>query len=358
MPALGATGTTPRRAGATGGRRRIDALLHPPRWLRIALSIVIVALLAWLVVIPDYRLALGDLRSLESLSVPLLVVAGVLEAASLLVFSGMTSAALRPTRVAYSTLLAIDLTDLAVNHVVPGGGTTSAAVRYGLLTRIGVRHPDALAAAAIEVTVANLMLGGLFATGLVLSIAAGGESSNDTLALWITGVFALGAVAAAWILVRHGSSAARASGALVLRVTRRDRLARQAHDLVATFADRVVLLFRDPRRLAAMAVLGIGNWALDAGALAIVLLACGHAVSPGLLLTVYGVGSLLAMLPLTPGGLGIVEGVMVPALVVGGVPADAALVGVIAWRVLEFWLPIPVGGAAALWLRLRVLPHR
>ena len=49
--------------------------------------------------------------------------------------------------------------------------------------------------------------------------------------------------------------------------------------------------------------------------------------------------------------MGIVEGVMVPALIGFGVPHSAALLGVIGWRLFEYWLPIPVGGIAYASLR-------
>lgn len=57
------------------------------------------------------------------------------------------------------------------------------------------------------------------------------------------------------------------------------------------------------------------------------------------------------MLPLTPGGIGIVEGVLIPTLMGFGAPAQVALVGVLGWRLVSFWLPIPVGALS--WLTLR-----
>lgn len=52
------------------------------------------------------------------------------------------------------------------------------------------------------------------------------------------------------------------------------------------------------------------------------------------------------MLPLTPRGLGSVEGVMVPALIGFGTPAGIANLAVIGWRLVQIWLPIPVGALA------------
>ena len=102
-----------------------------------------------------------------------------------------------------------------------------------------------------------------------------------------------------------------------------------------------------------MAVLfAFGNWVLDATVLWVCLAAFGEVVHPGLLLTAYGAANLLGLLPVTPGGLGVIEGVLMPALVAFGVGGGAAVLGVLSWRVVQFWLPMPVGGVAYLALRI------
>jgi uncharacterized protein (TIRG00374 family) len=100
------------------------------------------------------------------------------------------------------------------------------------------------------------------------------------------------------------------------------------------------------RRIIWACAFAIGNWLFDAGSFWMMLAAFGKPIGLGPLLTVYGVGSVLALLPLTPGGLGIVEGVMVPALIGFGVPHSPALLGVIGWRLFEYWMPIPAGAIA------------
>ena len=82
------------------------------------------------------------------------------------------------------------------------------------------------------------------------------------------------------------------------------------------------------------------------------LLAFGHAVSPIDLLVAYGLANVLAVIPITPGGLGVIEGVLIPTLVGFGVPLGIATLGVLTWRLVNFWLPIPVGGGSYLSLRL------
>src|SRR5947209_6044742 len=105
----------------------------------------------------------------------------------------------------------------------------------------------------------------------------------------------------------------------------------------------------------AVATQGIGsaaaNWTLDAASLWVFLYAFGFRAGPIELVVAYGLANVLAAIPVTPGGLGIVEGVLVPTLVGFGASRGIAILGVVAWRLVNFWLPIPVGTACYVSLR-------
>ena len=51
----------------------------------------------------------------------------------------------------------------------------------------------------------------------------------------------------------------------------------------------------------------------------------------------------LAAIPVTPGGLGVIEAVLIPSLIGFGNPTSVVAVGVVVYRLINFWLPIPVG---------------
>ena len=57
--------------------------------------------------------------------------------------------------------------------------------------------------------------------------------------------------------------------------------------------------------------------------------------------------------PFTPGGLGFVEAGLVGTLTLAGVPGAAALAATLLYRLVSYWLPIPVGGVAYLLFRHR-----
>ena len=93
------------------------------------------------------------------------------------------------------------------------------------------------------------------------------------------------------------------------------------------------------------------NWLLDAAALWFFLIAFGHLMNPASLVLAYSIASLLAVLPITPGGLGIIEGVLIPGLIGFGVPGGVAVIAVVSWRLFQFWIPVPVAGLCYLSLR-------
>jgi uncharacterized protein (TIRG00374 family) len=94
------------------------------------------------------------------------------------------------------------------------------------------------------------------------------------------------------------------------------------------------------------------NWLLDAASLAVFVGAFGHWVNPDGLLVAFGLANVLAVLPITPGGLGVVEATLTSILVGFGTPRGAATLGVVAYRLINFWLPIPLGGVSYLSLQV------
>jgi uncharacterized protein (TIRG00374 family) len=331
------------RLPTSRGKRRI------PLWVRIALTVVVLAASIWFVVLPQ----LGDAKlALESMRHPpllLLIAAALFEGGSNAAYSALTVAIIGTDRLSYFTALRIDAADLGVNHVVPGGGATAAAIRFRLFVQSGLRSSEALSAAAVEITLSNLLLGILFGIGLAASLSIFSSSNYYLIAVVVVLFLLLAALVAGWMLVQRTAwclQLARWAGRRVRRIG-----PERAQSVVQSIAERVRTLVRHPRNLAVALGLAGVNWILDAASLWVMFAAFGQVLPVGTVLAVYCLGSILAMLPFTPGGLGLVEGVMVPAFVVLGVPAGTAVLAVIGWRVLEYWLPIPISGVAYLSLR-------
>jgi uncharacterized protein (TIRG00374 family) len=88
---------------------------------------------------------------------------------------------------------------------------------------------------------------------------------------------------------------------------------------------------------------GTLNWLADCACFAMMFLAI-HAPIPwkGLLLA-YGAGQLAANLPVTPGGLGVVEGSITIALVAFGGSETTTPYAVLLYRIISFWFILVIG---------------
>jgi hypothetical protein len=64
-------------------------------------------------------------------------------------------------------------------------------------------------------------------------------------------------------------------------------------------------------------------------------------------LLAYTASMVLAMIPITPGGLGFVEAGLTGLLALAGVSGGDAVLAVLAYRLVSFWLPLPMGAVAA-----------
>src|ERR1700727_282554 len=99
---------------------------------------------------------------------------------------------------------------------------------------------------------------------------------------------------------------------------------------------------------------GAANWLREAASLYVFVGAFGPWVTPDGLLVASGLANVVSAIPLTPGGLGVIEATLTSALVGFDTTRAVAILGVLAYRFVNFWLPIPVGGLT--YLSLQVAP--
>jgi uncharacterized membrane protein YbhN (UPF0104 family) len=97
----------------------------------------------------------------------------------------------------------------------------------------------------------------------------------------------------------------------------------------------------------------VAYWGFDIAVLGVCFHAFGTVVPVAVLVVGYFLGTLGNLLPL-PGGIGGVEGGMIGAFVAFGVPARSAVVAVLTYRAISFWLPTLPGLVGYLTLRSTV----
>ena len=315
------------------------------RWVWRGFLIVVLVFVIWFVLVPQFAQARLALASLGQLSTPLLVFGLVLELASIASYSALSYVTLNRTgRPRYFTVLRIDVATQGVNNAVPGGGPTSTAVKYRLLTLARTGAANALTGTTVEIATSVLTLGGIF--GIAIAVSASAVHANPeyvVAGIVVVGVALLSGLAV--LLLHHQRERT------IEFVTRAaDRLpllrAEATAGFVAMIADQLDEYRKDRGRAALAVAWAAVNWLLDVAALWVFLLAFGYPANPMHLLVAYGLACLVGLVPITPGGLGIVEGVLVPAIVGFGTPQGIALLGVLSWRLVQYWLPMPLAVAA------------
>ena len=82
-------------------------------------------------------------------------------------------------------------------------------------------------------------------------------------------------------------------------------------------------------------------------------LAVGYQPGFGPLAVAYAAANIASAIPLTPGGLGVIEVTLVAITVGFGAPRATAVLAVLGYRIVNFWLPLIPGAIAYIRLRLR-----
>ncbi|HEV7535876.1 MAG TPA: lysylphosphatidylglycerol synthase domain-containing protein, partial [Acidimicrobiia bacterium] len=278
-------------------------LARPVRSMGMLLA---VALLVEYVVFPQLAGARQALHLLGDVNAGLLGLAFLFEGGALLAYAALTSSLLppdsRPTR---WTVLRINLATLAVSHVVPGGSAAAGAVGFDLLGDAGVSRPDAGFALATQALGSAVVLNVLLWAGLVVSIPTRGFNPLYATAALI-GAVLIGAVATAVVLLTRGEDrAARLLYAVSARVPLLNAgLVEQAVHRVAV---RLRTLTGDRDLLSRAAMWATANWVADLAALWLSLAAFGYHARPDSLIVAYGLANVTAAIPVTPGGLGVME---------------------------------------------------
>ena len=349
--ATGGPATTPEKPGNPvnqARRARLGRWLRSPP-LRWAVAIVAIIFVLEYVLLPEIANARRSLFLLGRVNVIGLLVAVGLELAALLAYAELSHTVLSPGAPRRSVLFRVNMSSLAVSHVVPGGTAPGTAVAYRLLTELEVPSGTAAFGLATQGVGSAVVLNVIFVLALLISIPLRGYNPLYGFAA-LAGVILFGLFAGVVLLLTRGQRRAldrlRAVTEKVPFVN-----ADKVTSLVQTIADRLQILLRDRALLVHALEWAALNWLFDAASLWVFVLAFGHLVSPIDLLVAYGLANILAVIPLTPSGLGVVEGVLIPTLVGFGVPKTVAILGVLSYRLVNFWLPIPAGGAAYLSLK-------
>jgi uncharacterized protein (TIRG00374 family) len=312
---------------------------------------LVVTGVALYIVLPSLTAVIGAWPRLAKLSGVWLAAALGAEAASFACTFGIQRVVLR-TR-GWFAVVAAGLTGNLVTNVLPGGTAAGAAVQFNMLKRAGINADDAaggLAASSV------LGVGGLLMLPiLTLPAVLGGSHVNhelvNTALVGVAGfVLYIGFGTVLLETDRPLQLAGRAAQSTWNRIRR--------HHVPLTGLDVRLLAQRDQIRDALgmewkqVLALELGRLGLDFLCLLAALRATGSEPHTWLVLLAYSAAGVIALIPATPGGLGIVEASLSALLVLAGVDGGSAVLATLAYRLAEYWLPM-VAGLVAYWLYRR-----
>jgi uncharacterized membrane protein YbhN (UPF0104 family) len=352
---MGGVRAAPASTGSAGAREPARRSTRQRAW--IVARVVLVAAMAYLaveVVIANSAELSGTGSYLDRAHWDWIAAAALAETLSYLAFTQLQRRLLLAggVRTGIVPMTAITLAGNAMNTSLPGGGAFATVFAYRQFRRRGADE-----ALTTWTVVAFTLL-----TALTLSLMA-------VAGLWIAGED--GPVAGLWPLIPLLLAVPLALVVTLLRPRVVGFVAipplRWLHRVAGVpRVDPVPVVRRLVDRLGAVtpgigdwaAGLGwaLGNWMTDCLCLVLAFEAVGAAVPWRGLLVAYGAAQVATNLPITPGGLGVVEGSLTIALVAYGGSTAGSVAAVLLYRILSFWVPMPLGWMA--WAGLRVEARR
>ncbi len=261
------------------------------------------------------------------------------------------------TKLWFSVVAAL-LVGNAVTNVLPAGDVAGAGVQYQMLSMGGIDSAQAGGGLAVS---AIIGLAGLFILPVcaIPAILGGVPISPGLEHAAILGIigFILIIGAGAVLLTTDKPLLKLASVAQRLLNALPKRKKKKAEGLGERLVDERNLVRANLGKRWREAVLLIGGRiGFDYFALLAALRATGAKPNAPLVLLAYAATAVIALFPITPGGLGVVEASLSGLLVLAGVPSARAIIATLAYRLVTYWLPIFAGGGIYVAFRRRYGP--
>lgn len=246
-------------------------------------------------------------------------------------------------------LLPMVLVGLAVNNITPSGRGGGEPVRAYILSR-EENYPMEETFATV---VADRALDTFpFVVLAVLTIIGMALTFNFDLWLLILMVVAVIVIVIILILIIYMSInpnfGARVDGwiiGLVRRFYKKNskELEEKIHGVIRGFQDTMKMVISNKNVLYYALPLSFVIWIFEILRVYFVFLAFGASVSPVVIGEVFILASLAGMIPLLPGGLGAVDGIMIIFYSAAGITASISAAATVIERLISFWMATIIG---------------
>jgi uncharacterized protein (TIRG00374 family) len=247
--------------------------------------------------------------------------------------------------------LTLSLTGSAVANVLPLGGAAGVGLNFAMVRRWGFTAQGFAAFTAVTNLLDVVAKLALAAAASALLVAAGDTLALPTGAARATGLVLL-AVAPLLGAILASDRFARRTGQVVDRGVRCLTRSRVRTDLAVGLPELRTVTVRILRTRWRPLTAGMGCYVVAQGVLLWWCFEVLHVdVAPLLIVAGLAVNQFLTLIPITPGGAGVVEAGTIAALVALGGPPAIVVAAVLLFRGFTFLAEIPVGGIGiGLWL--------
>ena len=259
-------------------------------------------------------------------------------------------------RVPFWMAARVTLASFLVSHVTPFGSATGTLLNVSTLEARGIAAATTSEAIGLTSLMSTVALITLFGAGFAATAGRHLSSGYLTIAGVALGLVVL-VLALVLVLGAHPDIAERA-GRKAARLARHIRRSIDP-EKTAQASKRLATLARSAltgRAFAESFGFAAADLLFDLASLDLMFLAVRYQPGFGPLAIAYAVANIASALPITPGGLGVVEVTLVAVTVGFGAPRPTAVLAVVGYRIVNYWLPLLPGAVA--YLRLRLSPAR
>jgi len=239
----------------------------------------------------------------------------------------------------FRTLFKLTFGSQALTNSLPAGNALATVYGFRWFRRFGADSTLAVWALAGTLIASLVSLSLVAIIGLAMATDAG--ASFDLVPVLI-GVLAV-ALGFGSLFVYERPLHWLVSGVLRLWVAVSRRPRGDTHEEIGRIMAWMTAVRLSWGQIGRVVAWGATNWLLDCACFALMFLAIHVPIPWDGLLLAYGAGQLAATLPITPGGLGVVEGSLTIALVAFGSQVNSTTDAVLLYRLISFWFILGLG---------------
>ena len=317
----------------------------------LGISVLILAIMLWLVGIDDVIVALA-VAKLELIA---LAIAVQVFTYGLYTLRWQILNNLADIDTSFKKLFPMILVGLAVNNITPSGRGGGEPVRAYILAKED-NYPMQETFATV---VADRALD-TFPFVVLAVITIIGMTFYFSFDLWllivmILAVIAIVALLAMIIYMSINPKFGKRVDGWIIKLVRRfykknsEELENKIHAVILDFQNTMKVVISSKKVTYYALPLSFFIWIFEILRVYIVFLAFGATVSPIIIGEVFIIASLVGMVPLLPGGLGAVDGIMVVFYSVAGISASVSAAATVIERLISFWMATILG--------MVILPH-